>query len=283
MPGGGGSTTAPNGWGQTQVGLETNEVPAASGFPVRAPDLRARTHLLHFSSRCGTKLGVTDAVAPKPSWTTWLLALLLATASGLAAWGWHRAQQSNTQLQEARAATMALEQRVAATDKQARLIRNLEDEVARLQRQTDELHQLRGQFQELQQLRAERDKLQSQNQQLQQAQQALSSSLRQAQAQAQTAGATPARPEPVSWIGIAMNQQSVGGVGVQSVIPGGPADGSGLEVDDLIVAVDGQPVANAAALRDLVGKKPVGQPVVLDVQREDAMFRVTLTTGAFPR
>jgi len=131
-------------------------------------------------------------------------------------------------------------------------------------------------------LRAEREKLQEQNQKLQQSQQALSSSLRQAQVQARTVQ-PPTPAAPVSWIGIAMNPSTEGGVEIQSVVPGGPAAGSGLEPGDLVVAVDGQPVANAAALRELVGKKSVGQPVVLDVQRENETFRVTLQTGAFPR
>jgi len=209
--------------------------------------------------------------------------LLLVISGGLAAVGWHRALEVEGRLRDAQAAASALDQRAAAAEKQARLIQTLESEVARLQRQTDELHELRGQFHEFQQLKAEREKLQQQNQQLQQSQQNLSSSLRQAQvqAQAQTQQTTP--PPPVSWIGIAMNPASTGGVEVQSVVPGGPAAGSGLEPGDLVVAVDGQPVADAAALRDLVGKKPVGQSVILDVQREDAAFRLELKTGAFPR
>jgi C-terminal processing protease CtpA/Prc len=213
------------------------------------------------------------------------LVLLLAASTGLAALGWRRALALQAELRDAQQTASTLDQRATTAEKQARLVRTLEDEVARLQRQTDELHQLRGQFQELQQLRAERDKLQQQNQQLQQSQQTLSSSLRQAQVQAQVqAQAQQATsPAPVSWIGIAMNPASTGGVEVQSVVPGGPAAASGLEPGDLVVAVDGQPVADAAALRELVGKKAVGQPVVLDVQREGDPFRVALTTGAFPR
>ena len=224
---------------------------------------------------------MTNTAAPKKSWATWFLVLLLAASTGLAALGWRRTFALQAQLRDTQQTASALDQRAATAEKQARLVRTLEDEVARLQRQTDELHQLRGQFAELQLLKADRDKLQQQNQQLQQSQQALSSSLRQAQVQVQTQQATP--PTPVSWIGIAMNPASTGGVEVQSVVPGGPAAASGLEPGDLVVAVDGQPVADAAALRELVGKKAVGQPVVLDVQREGDPFRVALTTGAFPR
>jgi C-terminal processing protease CtpA/Prc len=226
---------------------------------------------------------VTNTAAPKKSWGTWLLVLLLAASTGLAALGWRRTLALQAELRDAQQTASTLDQRATTAEKQARLVRTLEDEVARLQRQTDELHQLRGQFQELQQLRAERDKLQQQNQQLQQSQQTLSSSLRQAQVQAQVQAQQATSPAPVSWIGIAMNPASTGGVEVESVVPGGPAAASGLEPGDLVVAVDGQPVADAAALRELVGKKAVGQPVVLDVQREGNPFRVALKTGAFPR
>jgi hypothetical protein len=236
---------------------------------------------LQFDPDCGIRWGVSNMGAPRKSWGTWLLMLLLVISGGLAALGWHRALEAEGRLRDAQAAANTMDQRAAAAEKQARLIQTLEAEVARLQRQTDELHQLRGQFQEFQQLKAEREKLQQQNQQLQQSQQNLSSSLRQAQVQAQAQQTTP--PAPVSWIGIAMNPASTGGVEVQSVVPGGPAAGSGLEPGDLVVAVDGEPVADAAALRDLVGKKTVGQLVILDVQREDATFRLALKTGAFPR
>jgi S1-C subfamily serine protease len=165
-------------------------------------------------------------------------------------------------------------QRSVAAEKQAQQNRFLEEEIGRLKRENEEIHRLRGQFQELQQLKADRENLQRQIAQLQSSQQTLASSLRAAQ---------QSPPPPISWIGVAMNARSAGGVEVQSVVPGGPAANSGLDTGDVITAVDGRAVANPQALRDIVAGKAVGQDVLLDVLREGSTFRLSLKTGAFPR
>lgn len=58
------------------------------------------------------------------------------------------------------------------------------------------------------------------------------------------------------------------GVLISRIEDGSPADKAGLEVGDVIAAVDGKPVSTAAALSRLVGEKEDGQAVTLDVVRD---------------
>ncbi len=59
-----------------------------------------------------------------------------------------------------------------------------------------------------------------------------------------------------------------GGVVVAQVEKGSPADEAGIEVGDVVVAVDGRPVADAAALRNAIGLLRVGEKVELEVIRD---------------
>jgi len=205
---------------------------------------------------------------------TLLLAGLCAALLVASAVLWQSRRSLVISLEAARARAVELEQRILDVEKRTQQTELLEQEIARLQRDTGEIHRLRGQMQELQQLKAEREKLQQQVAQLQSSQQSLANSLRTAQ---------QAAPPPTSWIGVAMASRPEGGVLVQSVVPGSPAAGSGLNEGDVITAVDGQAVASPQALRDIVSGKAVGQNVLLDVFREGSTFRLTLKTGAFPR
>ncbi|MBI1292308.1 trypsin-like serine protease [bacterium] len=60
---------------------------------------------------------------------------------------------------------------------------------------------------------------------------------------------------------------SLQGVQVQGVIPGGPAEESGLEVGDVIVEADRKPVANREGFFVLFASKQVGDTVALKVWR----------------
>jgi C-terminal processing protease CtpA/Prc len=209
-----------------------------------------------------------------------VLALLLVGALAAGTVGWLRTVELGSAVRRLELERDGLTQRLRDTESRARQTRAYEDEIARLRKDTEELHRLRGQYREWQQLKTEHERLQQQNQQLTQAQQSAAQALRAATSAPQAA---PTAPAPTSWIGIAMEAGPGVGVLVQSVVPGGPAANTGLANGDVVVAVDGQAVSSPEQLRQLVGSRPVGQPVTLDVQREGNPFRVRVVTSAFPR
>lgn len=59
------------------------------------------------------------------------------------------------------------------------------------------------------------------------------------------------------------------GVIVKSIVPAGPAAKSALKPADVIVAVDGVPVASAQQLRNAIRSRKIGTTVTLDVVRSD--------------
>ena len=66
------------------------------------------------------------------------------------------------------------------------------------------------------------------------------------------------------------------GAVVRSVMPGGPGALAGLQVNDVIVAVAGQPVRNPAEVVTAIDRSGVGQPLVLNVQRQGKQLPVTV-------
>jgi Do/DeqQ family serine protease len=64
---------------------------------------------------------------------------------------------------------------------------------------------------------------------------------------------------------------------ISRVEPGSPADKTGLKVGDVVVALDGEPVAGAADLRNKVGLKQAGQTVRVEVVRDGK--RMTFITA----
>ena len=70
-----------------------------------------------------------------------------------------------------------------------------------------------------------------------------------------------------------------GGVQVTEVHAGGPAEAAGLQVDDLIESIDGQPVTAFADLLAAVDRHSPGDAVTLSVVRSGTRgdVKVTLT------
>jgi|TARA_B100000073_G_scaffold327299_1_gene312859 S1-C subfamily serine protease len=66
------------------------------------------------------------------------------------------------------------------------------------------------------------------------------------------------------------------GAVVRSVMPGGPGALAGLRVNDVIVSVAGQPVRNPAEVVTAIDRSGVGQPLVLNVQRQGKQLPVTV-------
>jgi len=62
-------------------------------------------------------------------------------------------------------------------------------------------------------------------------------------------------------------QPSIGPCMITQVMAGSAADKAGLQISDIVLSIDGQPVPNFEALTDKVGKHGPGETLVLDVQR----------------
>ncbi|MGH7270659.1 MAG: S1C family serine protease, partial [Polyangiaceae bacterium] len=69
------------------------------------------------------------------------------------------------------------------------------------------------------------------------------------------------------------------GAVIEYVLPGGPADRSGLDPGDLIASFDGQPIESSTQLQWLASTAGVGRSVLLRVERADKAFEVKVTLG----
>jgi Do/DeqQ family serine protease len=69
---------------------------------------------------------------------------------------------------------------------------------------------------------------------------------------------------------------------VADVWPGGPADRAGVRQGDVVTAVDGQPIVEAATLNYRIGNSRPGETLRLTVRRNDRDLPLTLRTEAPP-
>jgi len=69
---------------------------------------------------------------------------------------------------------------------------------------------------------------------------------------------------------------------IDAVIPGAPAEALGLRRGDVVVSVDGQPVASGAAVIAAVTKKRAGDPIVVVVRRGGETFTKETTLAPQP-
>jgi S1-C subfamily serine protease len=67
---------------------------------------------------------------------------------------------------------------------------------------------------------------------------------------------------------------------IEVVDPGSPAEQAGLQVNDLITAVNGAPVNANHALADLIRAQKPGDKVTLSVQRKSSSLTVDVTLGS---
>lgn len=95
----------------------------------------------------------------------------------------------------------------------------------------------------------------------------------------------PAAP-PKAWLGLdvadaprASAQDAAAGAAVAAVAAGGPAASAGLRPGDVIVQIEGQPLASAEQLAVLLKDWPVGRALRLSVQREGWTRELSLTPG----
>jgi hypothetical protein len=85
------------------------------------------------------------------------------------------------------------------------------------------------------------------------------------------------------FLGIAMKDaEGGGGVAVESVVSGGPAERAGLKPADIIFAMDDQPMPSAQALQSGVAQTTPGSSVRLRIGRDGAEQTLTVVIGAHP-
>jgi serine protease Do len=101
--------------------------------------------------------------------------------------------------------------------------------------------------------------------------------------------------EPVAYLGVSTSDVTpevaaaeglpvTEGALVEVVVPEGPSEEAGIQVDDIIVAIGGEPVADSDDVLDRLLEHEPGEDVVVEVVRGDQTLDipVTLGTRAFP-
>jgi Carboxypeptidase regulatory-like domain/PDZ domain len=89
--------------------------------------------------------------------------------------------------------------------------------------------------------------------------------------------AKPIEPEPRGKSGLVLENQ-IGNVAViKSVAVGGPGERAGIAVDDIVLQVDGRPIAGAYDASDSIEGHPSGTVVKLTLERADKQLTVNLT------
>jgi len=83
------------------------------------------------------------------------------------------------------------------------------------------------------------------------------------------------------WLGILLRSDEKG-VRVSRVLTGSPAEVGGLLRDDVITAVDGEPVKNAEAFRWRIANALAGTRLQLDILRAEEPLRLEVAVGAMP-
>ena len=72
------------------------------------------------------------------------------------------------------------------------------------------------------------------------------------------------------------------GLKILRVVRGSAADKGGILVDDIVTAIDGEPIDSREELSIVVGSKAAGDEVVVDLQRGDKELTISLELGKRP-
>lgn len=75
---------------------------------------------------------------------------------------------------------------------------------------------------------------------------------------------------------------STGEIEVAQIVEGGGAAAAGIRVDDILIELDGQPVAGPEDVSRIVTSRRVGDELAVVVQREGEAVSLTATLGAHP-
>jgi len=76
---------------------------------------------------------------------------------------------------------------------------------------------------------------------------------------------------------------SEAGVVVIDVVKEGPGDRAKLKETDVILKVDGQQITGTADLKAILAHKAVGQPMIFEVMRNQALINVEVTPRDWPQ
>lgn len=86
---------------------------------------------------------------------------------------------------------------------------------------------------------------------------------------------------PSAWLGIALTEQD-SQVVIARVQPGSPANAADLLIGDVIVSFNGEAVATAADLTELVAAAAPGETATLEILRNDEELSLEVTLGTRP-
>lgn len=98
---------------------------------------------------------------------------------------------------------------------------------------------------------------------------------------------TPAEPEKAvpagnAWLGATLKTLSDGGVLVEEIVDGSPADKSGLKLEDIIIGVDGQKVVSNDDLVTRIQASKAGDSLKLKVTRKGTETELDVTLATRP-
>src|SRR3954471_7157639 len=87
------------------------------------------------------------------------------------------------------------------------------------------------------------------------------------------------------WLGVQTSGDptSPNGAQVQSVTPGGPADKAGLQQNDVIKGIDGQPVHDPTELSSAIDAKKPGEQITIQIERGGLTQQLDATLGTRPK
>ena len=92
-------------------------------------------------------------------------------------------------------------------------------------------------------------------------------------------------PRNEGFLGVSLAQRKDGGVGsiIETVQPDSPAQKAGIEVGDVVLAVDGEPVNGQAGLVAAIRDRSPSDTITIDLVRDGERVSVTATLVARPR
>lgn len=79
-----------------------------------------------------------------------------------------------------------------------------------------------------------------------------------------------------------LNVQEEEGVLIVDVVANSPAATAGLRAGDVLVAIEGQPVATAIAVQQQVEEAAIGEPLSLELRRDGQTQAISIRPGALP-
>ncbi|MGI9149833.1 MAG: S1C family serine protease, partial [Chloroflexota bacterium] len=88
----------------------------------------------------------------------------------------------------------------------------------------------------------------------------------------------PLNPALAAQLGVQIQDGAV----VGQVVPGSPAATAGLQPEDIITAIDGQPLQGESALAEAINGHKPGDTVTFSVLRRQQQMNLSVTLGELP-